>query len=65
MGARPILRPPGNEAPADQRQLATRFLGMLPDDGNRLSWGDIVARAPVFFARHDVEVLFDNLFPAR
>jgi hypothetical protein len=40
-------------------------LGMLPDDGNRLSWGDIVARAPVFSARHDVEVLFDNLFPAR
>jgi hypothetical protein len=48
-----------------QRRFPTRFFRVLPDDGNRLSWGDVVAGSPVFLPRDTIEILFDKLFSAR
>jgi hypothetical protein len=47
------------------RQFTARFLRILPDDGNRLSGSNVIARSPVVFARDAVQILFDNLFPPR
>jgi hypothetical protein len=34
---------------------------MLADGWDRLSWGDVVTRIPVFFTGYSIEVFFDKL----
>src|SRR5262249_16154742 len=41
------------------RKLPNRFLRMLADHRNRLSWGNIEPRIPVLFPRGSVEILLD------
>jgi hypothetical protein len=38
---------------------------MLPDDWNLLSWGDILAAAPVLIARDRIELFLDDLLSSR
>ena len=38
---------------------------MLPDDGDRLGWSDVVARLPVVFAGEGIEMFGDELLATR
>ncbi len=59
--ARGIFRPPRDQSPASERQLAARLLGILADDRNRLSRSDVVPGRPFFFAGHTFEMFFNDL----
>jgi hypothetical protein len=41
------------------------LLGVLPDDGNRLSGCDVVARRPVVVAGEGIEMVRDELLSMR
>ena len=51
----------GNESPFHERNLPDWFLRVLAQDGNSLSWSDVVTRVPVVIPRGSVEVLLNNL----
>src|SRR5579863_10346387 len=62
---RGVGSPGRNQAPAHQRQFAARLVGLLTNDWDRLSGGDVVARAPVGLERVGIgggaETLLENL----
>jgi hypothetical protein len=64
-GGRRVFRPAWNASPAHQRQFTGGFFRILADDCYRLSGGDVVTRAPVFFPRDGIEVLLDDLLSPR
>src|SRR5215469_12708878 len=57
----PSLR---NRAQAEEREIAARFLRVLPNDRYGLRRSDVVARLPVDIG-HDIKVLLENLLPSR
>jgi hypothetical protein len=48
---RRVLCPRLNQAPTQEREIASRFLRILPHDGNGLSRSDIETRGPVLDIR--------------
>ncbi len=60
-----VLSPRRNETPANVRNFPHGFLWVLPDDWHTLRRCDVVARTPVCFTGHTIEVLLDDLLPSR
>jgi hypothetical protein len=54
-----------NKTPFHQRKLPDRFLRMPANNRNWLGRGDIVARLPIIVPGNSVELLNDDLPPAR